>query len=290
MPGELLQQRIADAARRLGRSDHLDNLQVYSWEFSEQLGRQWPLLGELQPLNTELGMNFLLALVQGTEPDVVVFDNVQALLVGDLREESTWGPTTGLVQQLTSRRIGQLWLDHTGHAADHQYGTSTKSWRFNSVGLMSPVSEDQRVPGETALQLSFEHPGKCRRRTPANWSDFATTIFRLREDRWTGEPVEAARVTGDPGKVAPSARLFHNALFDAMVRYPGPHPGSTTRDAWEAECLRRGLVEPPPQGEEGGRERNTRRSPLRTACRKLLEAGWIGIDGERVNDLTRDYS
>jgi hypothetical protein len=49
--------------------------------------------------------------------------------------------------------------------------TSTKSWRFDTVGLMLPLN-DEREPHETAFTLSFD---KARRRTPDNWDEFART-------------------------------------------------------------------------------------------------------------------
>jgi len=75
-----------------------------------------------------------------------------------------------LVQALTNSRIGQLWLDHTGHNSDRQYGSSTKAWRFDAVGCMAPLADGENDPRSTGFTLSFDHPGKARRRTPDNWA------------------------------------------------------------------------------------------------------------------------
>src|SRR4029077_12619441 len=80
-----------------------------------------------------------------------------------------WNETLPLVGNLTARRIGQVWLDHTGHNTERQYGSSTKAWRFDAVGVMTPLPDDQRGRHEVAFTLSFEYPGKARRRTPDNW-------------------------------------------------------------------------------------------------------------------------
>jgi hypothetical protein len=37
---------------------------------------------------------------------------------------------------------------------------------------MTPLPDDQRGRHEVAFTLSFEYPGKARRRTPDNWVDF----------------------------------------------------------------------------------------------------------------------
>ena len=49
-----------------------------------------------------------------------------------------------LVASLTTKRIGQLWIDHTGHDTSRVYGTSTKSWRFDTVGIMAPLPDKER--------------------------------------------------------------------------------------------------------------------------------------------------
>jgi hypothetical protein len=50
-----------------------------------------------------------------------------SLVAGDHREEIPWNETLPLVGKLTARRIGQIWLDHTGHNTERQYGSSTKA-------------------------------------------------------------------------------------------------------------------------------------------------------------------
>jgi len=192
MPAELIKARSIDAIRRAG-SPPPEALAIFSRDTEEAFAKQFPSLGLMQPLNTEAGHNFVLALIGALGGiDLVIFDNVMSLLVGDHREETTWAGTLPLVERLTTRRIGQLWLDHTGHNTDRQYGSSTKGWRFDAIGVMSELPEDQRAPRELAITLSFEWPGKARRRTPENWQDFEPHIIRLTDDVWTSEAVKPA--------------------------------------------------------------------------------------------------
>jgi hypothetical protein len=286
MPIDLLVERVQAAARRIGRSDLIDNLMLFSAEDAEALAARYPTLGMLEPLTTEPGQDFIKRLCAALKPDAIIFDNVQALLAGVQRDEETWLPVLPLVQWLTKQRIAQIWIDHTGHNTDRQYGSSLKSWRFDVVGHMDDLTDDDaHEPQDTAFKLSFP---KARRRKPANWDEFAPHVIRLRQDQWSSEPVEKAGGTGRRlRKVPPSRKVFHDALIDAIA-HAGTRPGETTNAAWEAECLRRKLIEPF-EPDDSKRDRDRKRAKLRTARTELQAAHWIGVDGERVMDLTKSY-
>ena len=211
MPGELIKSRSIDALRRAGMPPPPRNLLIYSRDTDEEFATQFPTLGMMPPLNTDDGHNFVLALINALGGvDVVIFDNVMSLVAGDHREEIPWNETLPLVAKLTARRIGQIWLDHTGHNTERQYGSSTKAWRFDTVGVMTPLPDDQRGRHEVAFTLSFEYPGKARRRTPDNWADFETCIIRLKDDRWASEPTDPAAVTR---KLSPTGEQFYRAFL-----------------------------------------------------------------------------
>lgn len=162
MPLRTLQSRVRDMARRLGDEDALALLHLVSWQDAAKLG-----LGKLHPLNTDLGQAFVRTLCHHLQPDVVIFDNVQSLLAGDMRDEVPWNDTWPLIAELTRRNIGQVFIDHTGHDATRQYGTSTKAWRFDTVGIMTALPRETRQHRETGFTLSFEPPaGKARNRAP----------------------------------------------------------------------------------------------------------------------------
>lgn len=279
MPAELIKARSIDALRRADKPPPSGNFVIFSRDREEQFARQFPKLGAFAPLNTAGGQNFLLALIAALGGvDVIIFDNVMSLISGDQKDELSWTETLPLVASLTSKRIGQIWLDHTGHDRTRQYGSNTKSWRFDAVGIMAPLPDDSRSPHELAFTLSFDHPGKARRRTPENWRDFETRTIRLSEDRWTSEGA------GKPaaGRLSPMCDQFYRALLDALAITPTP--GSATRMAWHAECARTGLVEPldPTDGSEIRRSKGAK---LRKYQAELKAAGAIGIDGETVTGL-----
>ncbi len=202
MPAELIKARSIDALRRAGdRVPPPGNLMIYARDVEEQVAADFPSVGRMEALNTDPGHNFVLALIDALGGvDVVIFDNVMSLVAGDQKDELSWSETLPLVQSLTARRIGQVWLDHTGHNSDRQYGSSTKAWRFDTVGVMKPLPDDKRQPREVAFTLSFDYPGKARRRTPDNWAEFEPCTIRLADDRWSVDADQAQ----EPGATRPN--------------------------------------------------------------------------------------
>ena len=206
-----------------------------------------------------------------------------SLIAGDMKDEVPWTETLPLIATLTDRRIGQLWCDHTGHNQDRQYGSSTTAWRFDAVGIMTPL-EGNENPAATAFNLSFDHRGKARRRTPDNWKQFAPVAIRLQDDKWTSDtPGEAPRKLK---AVRPGRKVFHDALIDAITAY-STGPGQTSRVTWESECIRRNLI----QSKSDSTDYESRRTQkLRAAIYDLQAASWIGCSGYTFTDLTRRAS
>lgn len=255
---------------------------IYSRDFGEQIAEAFPGLGEMPPLSTPQGHKFIYALLEHIGgADVIVFDNVMSLLDGDMKEEQPWKETTPLVQTLSARKIGQIWLDHTGHDKSKQYGSSTKAWGVDAVGIMSTLPDEKRGREDLGFCLSFDAPsGKARRRTPENWSDFAPVTVRLIDNRWTGEQT----ATGKPvrSSVSPVTNALYRALLDALA--VTPNPGETTRDAWYGEAARLGLLDPLDDADDH-KARERKRAKLRKALAELKVAGWVAADGETVRNL-----
>jgi hypothetical protein len=277
MPTSLIRARAADVLRRAGEIAP-GNLVIYSADRAEEFARLVPGLGLIEPINTEAGQRFVLELARLVNAEGIMFDNVMSLLSGDQKDEVPWSQTLPLVSELSKRKIAQVYLDHTGHNTDRQYGSATKAWRMDAVGLMTSLPEGtRRELGEVAFTLSFDPPGKARRRTPENWRDFEARTIRLTTDRWTSEALD-----GDSTKLSPVGRLWHAALLDALCR--SSTPGRTTRTEWFAEAVRTNLVEALHSDDRrGGRDRKM--AKLRKYSTELRSAGLIGIDGETVTAL-----
>jgi hypothetical protein len=266
MPLRSLRSRVNDMARRLGGEDALKLLHYVSWQNAIQLA-----LGEWHPLNTELGQLFIRGLCKRIQPDVIIFDNIQALLAGDMKDEVPWNDTWPLIAHLTSSNIGQIWLDHTGHDTSRQYGTSTKGWRFDTLGIMKSLPREDMAPGETGFTLSFEPPGKARNRTPENWNEYTNVTIMLRDDVWTGETAGGPPVK--EVKLRPGRLVFHDALIAAANRYGSK--GETVLSDWEKVCIERGLID---------LDAKNGKAEFRKAKSELLQARYIGIEGQRVWD------
>jgi hypothetical protein len=207
MPIRTLKKRIAKLLQRMPGAD-LSNIHWLNWRDAPELARDFPELGEWAPLNTEKGRNFLLAyidMIGGV--DVVVLDNLMALTEGAMKEEDGWRATEPLVMTLTARDIAQLWLDHMGHNEMRAYGTSTKTWKFETVGLM--FKPKAAVPGaRVAFTLAFDpvRGGKCRERDDENHEDFQTVAVRLTDDKWTAEPAGTEGATPTVGPTPTPSR------------------------------------------------------------------------------------
>lgn len=281
MPAELIKPRAQDALRRLnGARIPPGNLMILGRDIEEQAKRICPHL-RFEPLNTEAGYQFLLDLIAALgKLDLIIFDNVMSLLTGNMKEEEPWAAVLPLVTTITARRIGQIWLDHTGHDSTRLYGTSTKLWRFDVAGIMTPPTEAENDPKATTFNLSFDYPGKARRRTPENWRDFAAQTISLENDQWVSRPKDKTDTHAKNIKEAPLAQYL--ALLDALVI--SKTPGTATRDEWYAECVRLGMQDPIPRDVDyKAKDIITKR--FRTYMSDLKIAGWIGVDHNTITAL-----
>jgi hypothetical protein len=170
MSRRLYQRRIEDLVRRLGFEP--DQLLLLSSEDVENFA----------PLNTPEGMAWLNDLLGriGDKVDFIFFDNIMALIQGDQKDEIGWTAVLPLVNSLTKRGIGQLWVHHTGHNASRGYGTKTREWRMDTVVHLMAV---ERADTDICFQFEFR---KARERTPETRNDYQDVTIALVEDRWVG--------------------------------------------------------------------------------------------------------
>ncbi len=282
MSKALIRDRMAAVIRRNASAIPAGNLVVYALDRSEEFAERFPGLGQFEPLNTLAGHAFVKRLIGLLRPDAVIFDNVMSLIAGDQKDEVPWSETVPLVSWITSRGVGQMWLDHTGHDRSRQYGSATKAWRFDAVGIMSALPDADQKQGEVAFALSFESPGKARRRTPANWAEFAPSVIRLAGDKWTAEAAGPGGKPIGPVKLQPSVAVWYDALLDALC--VSTTPLIATKEEWFAEGVRRSLTEHPAEGDTAT-IKDAKRAKFRKAVAALVTAGWVSVDGEQVRDL-----
>jgi hypothetical protein len=179
MPSELIKARLADLSRRLGSAP--DGLSVLSRE-------DFP---DMEPLNVERrardgavsypGQDFITRVIEELTPDLVVFDNIQALLTGDPKEPMTWQPVIPFTLELSRLRIGQIWVHHTGINETRGYGDKTREWQLSNVIMLRRREADN---AEIAFDLEFT---KARERQKRNWDDYEPVTVRLDDDEWSYE-------------------------------------------------------------------------------------------------------
>jgi hypothetical protein len=232
--------------------------------------------GEMPPLNTPDGQAFIEAVIDHIGGvDFIVFDNLQALVTGSLREEESFAAVLTWAKTLTSRSIGQIWVHHTGIDESRGYGDKSKEWQFDTVMILKRVGED----GEVLFDLEFT---KARERTPDNRADYAPVQVALVDDAWTVGGAQQSRAqTRAP---SPTGVKFHQALINAlsMEQPPGTPKDRTTLTLWRAEAVRMGYLEP----NNGNRAHDNAEAATWSKYRKeVLVAGWAGVNGQYAANL-----
>lgn len=261
---ELVKERLADAARRLGMKP--PTLFTVCKEDASQM----------PPLDTEAGQRWLDGLIEHVGGvDFIILDNIMSLTVGDMKEEVPWRPVTAWMRSLTKRRIGCLWITHTGHDSTKTYGTKTREWQLD-VAMIGEKVEDSGA--DIAMRLTFT---KARQRTPANRADFETVTLTLKEDRW-----EAVTATKGKNKKSLSARATTglDKLRDLIARSGQPAPTSdhippratvVTLDAWRKHLQATGVIDSDPTT-------STSRTAFFKIKDELVDAGRVAIWGMHV--------
>jgi 5S rRNA maturation endonuclease (ribonuclease M5) len=225
MSRRLLKQRLEDVTRRLGVAP--DMLHALSHEDVEGFA----------PLNTKVGREYILDVIKSVGAEAVGFDNIMALIVGDMKDEDAWRETLPLVNHLTKQCVGQTWVHHTGHDATRSYGTKTREWGLDTVMHGTAVG---RTDTDLSFLLEFR---KARERTPANREDFADVNVALVNDQWTGDVI--GKVV-KPTKVTPLNKKFLEALHNTFASVEATTFQSwkaVTLKQWEAECKTLGLID-----------------------------------------------
>jgi hypothetical protein len=152
-----------------------------------------------------------------------------ALTVGDLKEEEAWKPVIPWMRSLTKRRIGVLWINHTGHDATRSYGTKTREWQLDTVLIAEKVED---AAADIAMKLSFT---KARQRRPETREDFETVVLRLKDDAWTSEGATPKRKQKQDDY---ALSLLRQAIDEHGEQVPGLPAGvrGVSTDLWKKYC------------------------------------------------------
>jgi hypothetical protein len=225
MSRRLLKRRAQDLCRRCGFEP--EGLFLLSHEDVDGF----------PPLNTPAGKALIeqvIEIIGGV--DAVIFDNVMALVAGDQKEEEGWQRALPLVNALTKRGIGQMWINHTGHDKSRGYGTSTREWRMDNV---IHLSEEKRADTDVSFRLEFH---KARERTPETRRDFEAVTIALLDDQWICSAAPAKQ-RKPPSRMELKFLEALREVFAGGDVIPFQTWKAVKVDAWRDECVRLGLLD-----------------------------------------------
>jgi hypothetical protein len=263
MSPRLMKDRLQEAAQRRG------SIPSTLWIINRE---DFP---NVPPLNLEDGQKFVEWMIDRIGGiDVIVFDNIQSLLVGSHKEDETWAPMLPWIRDLTRRKVGQLWLHHTGHDTSKGYGDKTREWQFDTVALMK-VPETPTPVRLVEFRLEFT---KARERTPNNRTDFEPVDIWIDDsNRW-----QSSASPAKPKKMpSPTAQTYYRELCNITAQIGEPNlpfrgaPPSVTRAAWLDQMVHRGTI-----NEDA--KPNVKQAHLSKYQAELIDVRWIAVYGKYV--------
>jgi hypothetical protein len=193
--------------------------------------------------------------------DLIIFDNVMSLISGDQKDEEGWRQVMPWIRKLTGKKIAQFWVHHTGHDESRSYGTKTREWQQDTVIKLETIEHERT---DVSFRMSFT---KARERNPHNRLQFADSHVLLLNNIWTSDAVE----TGRKGKVSPLGAKFLQCLIDACTTKMCDCPAASLDD-WQAECVRRGVLEPD--------KPDSKRTLFSKYKRELIAANQVACDAK----------
>jgi hypothetical protein len=225
MSNRLLKERLADEQKRLG---------VVPAGFHALNHEDVP---NFAPLKTPEGQNMVEEVIKRIgKVEFIDFDNIMSLVGGDMKEEDGWRQTLPFIHSLTRRKIGQLWLHHTGHNENQSYGTKTREWQMDTVLFGARL---ERPDTDVSMKLEFR---KARERTPQTRGDFEEISVALVDDEWIYSSPDGVTKS----RPSPLGSKFLDALVNALASDEATTVTGRRRvglEAWKRECIALGLID-----------------------------------------------
>lgn len=225
MSRRLLKQRVLDEAARLGISP--DGFFALSHED----------VPNFAPLNSPEGQEWILKMVKRIGAELVVFDNIMSLTVGDMKDPEAWQKTIPLVHKLTTDSVGQIWIHHTGHDESRSYGDKSREWQMDTVAHLDAAKRDDT---DVSFIMTFK---KARERMPATRFDFQDVKIALVNDSWEYELTDTRRHGNVPPQVEKALQALTNVIAGDKVAKLSSGRRAAASDDWKAECVHLGLID-----------------------------------------------
>jgi hypothetical protein len=230
---------------------------------------------DMPPLNTEAGQKWLLAEIEKVKPDIIFFDSIMCLLIGSMSEEEAWAPMKPLVRHISSMRIAQVWLHHTGHDTSRGFGTKTREWEMDTVLALSKANDE-----DEEMQIKFN---KARLRTPATAKQFESRMVGMFNANWTANgkaPPQQKKARSDIDVIRQTLLATYSRLAgDEGVNGAGLNGAPVCKvsvDKLREEMKSRGFLE---AKESGGLTEAARRNFHRVKNELLASTTLVERDG-----------
>ena len=174
MGRRLTKRYTKDALRRAGL-DGCDNLIILSRDDHP----------DMPPLNTPEGQAFIKQFLEHIgKVDVIIFDNIQSLLGGNMKETDQWAGVLDWNREFTALGIGVVWIHHTNDDGSI-YGDKTRGWQMEGVILLEKLD-----PEPEGIAFTFKYAKPHRERIPGpggNAHEFEPVEIGLDGDEWYSE-------------------------------------------------------------------------------------------------------
>ena len=170
----------------------------------------------MPPLNTPEGQAYIDAFIKRIGGvDLIIFDNIMCLLIGDMKDPAPWQAVANWTKSLTKRCIGQIWVHHTGHDETRSYGDKSKEWALDTTIHLDAKKRDDT---DVSFTLKF---GKARERTPATRDDFRDIDICLLDDEWTHEAAVIEKKK--PAGWTKGLKLVRRSIDEAILAHGFKH-------------------------------------------------------------------
>jgi hypothetical protein len=249
MPRDLLQERVQLACEWFrAKPQDAGRLFVLSTEDVE----------EMPPLDKHEGQQWLDDFIAEWGPfDFIIFDNIMSLCSGIMKEEESWQDIKGYILGLSKRRIGQLWLHHTGHDKSRAYGTKTREWQMDTVIVGEAIAKDH-----VGFNARFT---KARRRNPKNIESFEDIYIELNDGRWHRSGAQQT-ATGRPNK-------SQDIAFQALLEAYSEVAEDVSEATWRKHAYALGI--------SSSDKESSRRRAFQRAVEELVKSGRVVSRGKK---------
>ena len=117
------------------------------------------------------------------------------------------------MRKISSKRIAQIWLHHTGHDTSRGFGTKTREWEMDTVVSLATGKDDQGV------LMDFR---KARLRTPQTAGQFKSRVITRDEYGWIVADKPIASKGRNEIDILKTAMLqAYDRLADGVSTSPG---------------------------------------------------------------------